>query len=320
MKRIWILGAVIAVALSAIGPLVSARHFAEWSNPVNLGSPVSSTQNDTCPTLTKSGLSMYFASNVTGGLRDLYVAQRPSEDDEWGAPQALGANINTTAGDERCPYVTPDGRRLIFARGTMTSPGDFYMSVRQDKRDDLGWGNPVKLDAINSTADETAMWGFEDEESGKLILYFGSNRTTGVPAAYDVYETTMDEEGNFTAPVLVNELSSSDPVTLGTLNTTSADYFPVVSKDGLELFLTSNRAGNLGPPSTFDIWVSTRQSTSEAWSAPINLASVNTPYNEMRSALSWDGQTMILGSNRPGGLGLNDLWQYQREKVTGQNK
>ena len=117
----------------------------------------------------------------------------------------------------------------------------------------------------------------------------------------------MDSEGNFTTPVPVNEL-----------NTTASDYFPVVRKDGLEIYVTSNRTGTLGGQ---DIWVSTRNNTSEKWSVPVNLGSaINSTDHELRAALTWDGMNMVFASNKGGGPYDYDLYKSQRTKITGANK
>ena len=67
---------------------------------------------------------------------------------------------------------------------------------------------------------------------------------------------------------------------LGTnINTTFNEASPSLSLDehvllfasdrpGLEMFLTSDRPGTLGG---LDLWVSTRATTTDPWSAPINL-------------------------------------------------
>jgi hypothetical protein len=82
--------------------------------------------------------------------------------------------------------------------------------------------------------------------------------------------------------------------------------------DGLEMFLTSNRPGGLG--SGLNIWVSTRATTHDAWSTPVNLgAPINMEgFNDGAPALSADGNTMYFYSNRPGSLGANDIWMSTR--------
>jgi Tol biopolymer transport system component len=61
----------------------------------------------------------------------------------------------------------------------------------------------------------------------------------------------------------------------------------------------STRPGTLGGP---DIYTTTRSSVYRSWSEPVNLGpTINTASSETRASLSWDGRTLVFGSNRPGG-------------------
>jgi len=65
-----------------------------------------------------------------------------------------------------------------------------------------------------------------------------------------------------------------------------------------------------------DIWVSTRESTQDPWTTPVNLGpTVNSPYVQGGPGLSHDGTTMYFYSNRPGGFGLNDLYVTTRHRL-----
>ena len=81
--------------------------------------------------------------------------------------------------------------------------------------------------------------------------------------------------------------------------------------------MVSNRPnGRIG---VRDIWVSTRDSTLDPWSTPVNLGpTVNYPsYTTGRPALSWDGTTLYFYSDRPGGFGGLDLYVTTRRKLHG---
>jgi len=53
-----------------------------------------------------------------------------------------------------------------------------------------------------------------------------------------------------------------------------------------------------------------------AWSAPINVGPpLNTQYNDMYAILTADGLTVYFTSDRPGGLGGDDLWVSRREST-----
>lgn len=62
------------------------------------------------------------------------------------------------------------------------------------------------------------------------------------------------------------------------LNTAFNDGCPILSPDGLSLYMATNRPGGLGGQ---DIWVARRESTTQGWGAPVNLgAPVNSPADD----------------------------------------
>jgi Tol biopolymer transport system component len=88
------------------------------------------------------------------------------------------------------------------------------------------------------------------------------------------------------------------------------DIQPNVRSDGREVVLSSNRAGTLGSQ---DIWVATRRSVREPWSAPVNLGTaVNTAAAETRPSLSWRGRTLLFG-RAPGPEGMSDIYVATRK-------
>jgi hypothetical protein len=277
--------------------------YSDWSAPVNLGPVVNSPANDIEVAISKDGLSLYIASTRPGGSGnfDLWVSQRATVDDPWGAPRNLGPTINTT-GREQAPFLSADGHRLYFFSDRAGGFGgtDVYVSRRQDKRDDFGWESPENLGAgVNSASNENLVVAFED------VVYFNSNRPGGAGGT-DIYVSSRLPDGSFGAAARVPELSS--PV---------ADAPCAIRRDGLEFFLGSQRPGT--DPTYFDLWVATRASVADAWSDPINLGSVNTPvpYGDSRCALSFDATTLYVTSDRPGGVGGIDIWMSTRTKLKG---
>jgi len=106
----------------------------------------------------------------------------------------------------------------------------------------------------------------------------------------------------------------SVPVNLGpTVNSPFADNLPDVSRDGLSLYFSSNRLGGSGAG---DLWVSRRASVDDAWGLPVNLGpTVNSSAGDLGPNVSPDGHYLFFTSNRPGGLGLNDVWVSWRGHV-----
>jgi hypothetical protein len=288
-----------AALVALVAAVVLAEHFSEWSAPMNLGSTVNSLSLEVCPSVTRTGLSLYFGSNRPGSLgnADIYVARRESVDAPWGPPQNLGPTINTPFIDN-CPFVTPDGHSLIFLSNRPGSLGlDLYVASRRDKRDDFAWQAPVPLAALNSPFDEVPPSAYEDEETEDFILYFASNRPGG-PGGFDIYTSRMGEDGMLFPPILVPELSSP-----------AQDLFPTVRKDGRELILSSDRPGTLGG---LDLWVARRERPSDVWSIAENLGPmVNSVGVDQRPSLSRNALTLIFSSNRDGNF---DLYEMTRSR------
>ena len=231
--------------------------------------------------------------------------QRPSLDAPWGTPQNLGPNVNSAATDQ-CPHLSPDGHTLIFASNRPGGVGghDLYVSRRRNQRDDFGWDIPENLGSgVNTSSNEFTPGSFEDDDTGNLTLYFNSNRPGG-PGGGDIYASVLQNDGAFGPAALVPELSTSD-----------SDSFPAPLRDGLELYLTSDRPGTLGGS---DLWVSTRQSTSDPWSLPVNLGpTINSPAGETATAIPSNRASLFFFSDRPGGQGMTDLYVSTRARITG---
>lgn len=281
--------------------------YSDWSAMVNLGTPVNTSASEQGPAVSKDGLSLYFHSDRAGGFggTDIYVSQRASVNDPWGLPQNLGPSINTPFNDSAAE-LSVDGHRLYFHRN---SPGgfggsDIYVSRRHNKRDDYAWQPAENLGSqVNTAAEEQQPCIFEDDETGEITLYFTSNRPGG-SGGLDIYASAFQPDETFGTPVLVVELSS--PFT---------DRGPTIRRDGLEIFFPSNRPGTLGFD---DLWVSTRASTLDPWSAPVNVGPVvNSASQEAQPALSFDGTALYFNTIPLSGAGGFDLCMATRSKLHG---
>ena len=307
-----------ALLLGLACPLPSdAQQFSDWSAPVNLGPVVNTSFNDNHMAVSKDGLHLYFTSDRPGGFggADIWVTRRASLEDNWEPPINLGPNINSGSNDG-APSFSNDGHLLFFhsARPGGCGLADLYVSHRKDKFDDFGWEPAMNLDlfgrdpqaplvcTVNSSSFDNGPSYFQDE-TGKTLLYFTSTRPGGL-GDYDIYVTTLQADGTWGFATLVPELSSSYRDTRTAIR----------RRDGLEMILSTERPGGLGR----DLWVSTRATTQDLWSAPVNLGpTVNSTALDGAPALSWDGTTLFFFSDRPGGLGGMDLYMSTRTKLTG---
>ena len=276
-------GVLIALVLVSLSPphVGGAPKFSEWGTPENLGCVVNSAFSENFPTMSKSGLSLYFASNrgsAGGPLSEIWVSQRSSVDDPWGPPVNLGPIINTAdvAGG---PSLSRDEHWLFFNRIVEGQRTDIWASWREDVHDDLGWQAPQEVKGgVNSESQEAGTSYFENEEGGVPLLFFGR----GSPAALtsDIYVSELQPDGSFGEAMKVEELSSS-----------AADQRPSVSHDGLELFLTRNDSSN--QPRNFEVMVSTRETVFDAWGTPTKLSTIN-------NAVCTDDETDPTGTLVPG--------------------
>jgi hypothetical protein len=82
----------------------------------------------------------------------------------------------------------------------------------------------------------------------------------------------------------------------------------------LEIFFGSVRLGGLNFP-VFDIWVSTRASTTSPWNPPVLVSGINSLEDDRVPALSLDGSILYFDSTRAGGSGGFDLYSTTRVSV-----
>ncbi len=301
-----VLTLIVLVMLGLTYSPTAAQKYSEWSPPVNLGATLNSASWDFAPAISKNGLSLFFASDRPGGFGgyDIWVSQRATLDDPWGAPVNLGPNINTASIDST-PNFSRDGHWMYFASNRPGGFGgnDIWVSWRAHTHDDFGWQPPVNLGSgVNSPTSEYTPHYFDNEEVGIPELYFMSNRPGGLGSS-DIYVSARVTDGSFGPAVLVRELSSPQ-----------SDGGPSLRHDGREIFVESNRPGGVGGR---DLWVSTRESTRDAWSTPVNVTEVNSTGEEARSAMSSDGMTLFFASYRPGVIGGLDLYMSVRTKHPG---
>lgn len=303
-RTLWAL-LVLVLFLGTSPGSAHAMPLGSWTAPVSAGPALNTAALEGCPAIAPDGLSLYLASNRSGGYGglDIYVATRPDTSSPWGTPVNLGPTINSDAADF-CPSPTRDGHSFFFVSerpgscgsGVGAGTGDIYLTRQAS---DGTWASPANLGCEVNSAGE--------EASPSLIngnqLYFSSNRSGGVA---DIYVSWRRGNGEFSAPTLAPGL-----------NTAAADFHPNVRRDGREIFFVSTRATGQGAA---DIWTSTRTSRTGTWTTPVNLgATVNSSVADTRPFLSWDMTTLYFGSPRAGGEGSNDLYLTTRPKITGQD-
>ena len=322
----------LGVAGAMLGPLAALADdlaagdesslFGAWVGAIPIAE-LASTFNDFHPSISKGGRSLYFTTDRTAPPRtEIWVSQRDDLDSPWGIPAPVSP---LNAGGSGVPNLTPSGHFIYFNtnRPGGAGSGDVWVSFRRDRHDDFGWGPPVPVPGqLNTPAAESGPTFYKDAE-GIAHLYFtrfSGNGVFGQPDQdFDIYVSAENADGTFGAGQIVTPLNAvpqpGDPP-----HTWSRDTRTAIRRDGLEMYITSNRhfgRSYSGGPIE-NLWVSARPDTStENWSVPVLVDGVNSGYGDGGPALSRDGTTLYFFSQRAtvlGKPGKRQLWMATRER------
>jgi hypothetical protein len=308
LKRALVAFTAIAVASLAATAAAVGPHFSAWGTAQKVdeiagnNSELNTGFLDGCPIESPDGRSLYMASNRPGGegLLDIWVARRTSKHGPFGAPENLGAAVNSAA-DDFCPTPVRGGGLFFVSRKTTDEScglGDIYFTRFNRKH---GWSEPEHLgcapEGPNSALDEQGPSYVK--AGGSARLYFSSSSAI-VPG--DIYVSKRLAGGGF---------GPASPV--GELNSPANDIQPNVRKDGRELVLSSNHLYP-GAQGGQDVYVATRERVEDPWSTPLNLGMpVNTAQGETRPSLSPNAKSLYFG-RAPGPEGMSDIYVSTREK------
>lgn len=127
-----------------------------WSRPQNLGPALNTGSWESQPCLSIDGQTLYFVSDRKGGFGGLDIWRSTLVEGVWSTPVNMGPAINTP-GDEKCPFIAFDNRKLYFSSNGHIGMGDMDLFV-SDRVDDSTWGTPVNLGyPINTSGDESSL-------------------------------------------------------------------------------------------------------------------------------------------------------------------
>lgn len=127
----------------------------------------STSYSVTNPSLSQDGKTLYFASNMPGGLGESDIWKVSVEANGYGKPQNLGANVNT-ADKENFPFIADDNTLYFASVGRQGFGGfDVFKSNVNTSEQAQNLGKPV-----NSEKDDFAFSFNKKANAG----YFSSNR------------------------------------------------------------------------------------------------------------------------------------------------
>ena len=223
----------------------------------------------------------------------------------------LGANINTSLAELR-PTVSADGNLLFFIvendpMNTKYSSISNSQDIWFSERDSSGnWGPATHMGYPLNTYFYNAVFWISPDNNRILI------RNAFIDGDYvgnGVSMTFRKTNGRWSKP---NALSIKNYQKYDK----GRQYGATMAHDGQTLLLYMSEQKN---SYNNDLYVCFLQKDS-TWSEPKSLGKkINLPqYNEMTPYLAADGVTLYFSSDRPGGLGDNDIWITKRLDSTWQ--
>lgn len=214
---------------------------------------------------------------------DLYLGQEPPGK----SPKVFAPGIVSTTGQETDVTFTPDLKEIYFTR----TGANWYSVIFVVKYRDGAWSDPEEL----SFATETSK-NYPFVSPDGLSLFFDSNGETNAPGDRDLWVAGRDEE------------IWKEPIRIGkSVNTSAVESFAGASLSGA-IFFCSRREGGVGQ---MDIYRAGRGR--QGYDTPNNLgAAVNSEYNDFHPFVDPGERYLVFDSQRPGGLGANDLYVSYR--------
>jgi len=243
-------------------------------------------------TTSRGADKMHAATNT--GFTDLYEYIFDGTDRFSGQAKKLAEEINSTDAHDATCILLDKGKTIIFSRGNDGSKkGAKDVQIYTSKMGDDGkWMDAVPIESINDANAWNSCPAISPDEK---TLYFSSNRENGFGGA-DIYKSVRDAEGNWGTPVNVG----------APINTKGSEWFPYISKDKV-FYFSSDGHPTLGAMDIFRINTESGKAVVENLGSPIN-----TSYDDF-GIFYKDSIVGFLTSNRPGGKGDDDIYEFLDE-------
>ena len=268
--------------------------------PMNMGASINSPFYEYFPAITADDQTFLFTRNNRtdggDGQEDFLLSKKVNN--VWQPAKLLGNTINSSE-NEGAPSLSADGQLLFFTVCPMDKGygndrkgyGACDIFYSQKVQDD--WSKPYNLGPnINTQWRETQPSFSSDGKS----LYFVSNRPGGF-GKHDIYVSTLKEDGSWGRPVNLGKKINSD----------GDEESVFIHPDGKTLYFGSNGHVGMGG---YDIYVS-RMNDKGEWETPVNLGyPINTYGAEHSLLVNGAGDLAYFASDRPGGFGGLDLYQF----------
>lgn len=274
-------------------------------DPINLGEGVNSEMDEYYPCITADQKTLLFTRLVNdnrtdvGKQEDFYISRKDAQGIFVPAQPVISIN---TVMNEGAPSLSADGNTLIFTacqtldgqwgeNRTGVGSCDLFYSIKTGN----DWGQPENMgNTINSGAWESQPSYGAD---GKTMYFVRGTRTARGMKDQDIYCSVLRDNGSWTKPEKVR----------GLVNTDFDEESVMIHPDGNTLYFSSNGHPGMGG---MDIYLSRREMDG-TWGKPVNLGyPINTSQDENSFQVTADGEYALFASDRAGGKGGLDLYQF----------
>jgi len=279
------------------------------SKVTNIGEKINTRFSEYAPILLNEEKTLLFTFKGDSNIyynKDLYTAGKNeyNEDifassfinNEWQTPHSLGEPFNTGKrdGNDATVSVNNNGKYLfVYRNQSKKESGDLFLL----KKNGAKWESVKDFSGINSSSWEGSACMTSDEK----YIYFSSDRT-GTSGDKDLWRATKQADGSYGAVI---NLGSK-------INTPLAEDAPFISFDGKIFYFSSQGHNSIGGYDLFycDIKPDGNLGIVKNMGFPIN--SIN---DDIYLSTTSDGKIGYFSSNRLGGFGQLDLYQFEIEKV-----
>ena len=196
-----------------------------WGDVKNIGTPLNTDLHDATVAISKDGQQMYIfrtSPNLVSGM----ILISKLEDGKWTEPKPIDIPINDEQSVVTSLSISPDLNTIYFASNREGGYGgkDIYRITRMP---DSSWSKPMNLGSvINTPYDEESPFIHPDG----ITLYFSSQGHKNM-GGFDIFYSTKDENGNWTAPENIGS----------PINSVFDDLYFIATYDGKTIYFSSNR-------------------------------------------------------------------------------
>lgn len=269
--------------------------------PENMGRAINTGEDEYHPSITVDGELFVFTAKEPKGRsntgkpfyrEDLYFSVNDKVKG-WQVAKNFRNPVNTPQHNEGASSVSHDGKYLFFTACNLPDglgSCDLYVTHRVGNR----WAVPKNMGPQINSGD----WDSHPSLSPDgQTLYFASNRKGGIGES-DIWQAKRNPKGGWFKPRPVS------------FNTQGSDFTPYIHADGQTMFFSSDGYPGMGGHDVFVI-----RKEKGKWGLPKNVGyPINTEEDEYGMIADPQGRMAYYASERKGGVGKFDLYQFELYK------